>query len=371
MPDADRFGDAGSDTLGHVAQTRPLHLPRLQQLGIGNIRPLEHIPPAEAPLASFGRMALASNGKDTTSGHWEMMGLILDDPFPVYPYGFPPEVMEPFERQIGRRTLGNRAASGTQIIDELGARHMQSGSPIIYTSADSVFQIAAHEEVIPVEELYRICEVARRLLDGPHRVGRVIARPFLGEPGEFRRTAARKDFAIPPFIPTVLDRLQEKGVPVHAVGKIASIFCYRGIDRELKSRNNQDTTEKTLQAMGELKTGLIFANFVDFDSLYGHRNDPQGYAAALEAFDEELGSIWRRLEEDDLLVLVSDHGCDPTTPSTDHSREYTLLLACSPGLRRGTDLGTRSTLADTGATVARNFGVSSPAGASFLEELGV
>ncbi len=369
MPDADRFGDAGSDTLGHVAEIRALQLPRLRELGIGNIRSLRHLPPASSPLASFGRMALASAGKDTTSGHWEMMGLILDKPFPVYPEGFPEEVIGAFEREIGRPTLGNRPASGTQIIEKLGSRHLETGFPIVYTSADSVFQIAAHEEVIAVDELYRICETARRLLRGPHQVGRVIARPFRGEPGGFRRTANRKDFAVPPFIPTVLDELQERKIPVFAVGKIASIYCYRGIGRELRSRNNRDTADKTLDAMGELEGGLIFSNFVDFDALFGHRNDAEGYARALEEFDADLARLLRALRRDDLLVMVSDHGCDPTTPSTDHSREYALLLAYSPSLSRGNDLGTRSSLADTGATLAENFGVPSPAGTSFLEQL--
>ncbi len=370
MPDAARFGDEGSDTLGHVAAWRPLQIPNLSRWGIGNIRPLEGIPVSAAPAASFGKMTLAGQGKDTTSGHWEMMGVVLDRPFPTYPRGFPPEVIEPFERAIGRGTLGNVAASGTEIIRQLGREHLRTGKPIVYTSADSVFQIAAHESVIPVAELYRICEIARGQLRGEHQVGRVIARPFIGEPDNFVRTPRRKDYAIPPPVPTVLDRLQEKQVPVIAIGKIASIYCHRGVDRELKSSDNRATARATREAMEQTPRGLIFANFVDFDMLYGHRNDVEGYARALEEFDQELERIEDGLEPRDLVVLVSDHGCDPTTPSTDHSREYALLLAYSPSRPGpGADLGTRTSLADLGASVAENFGVSRAVGTSFLDEL--
>lgn len=369
MPDAAEFGDAGSDTLGHIAESRLLRIPNLQALGIGNIRPLRNVPPARPAAGAYGRMTLASRGKDTTSGHWEMMGLILQKPFPVYPEGFPPEVIGPFERAVGRRVLGNVPASGTEIIQRLGQEHLRSGRPIVYTSADSVFQIAAHEEAIPIEELYRICETARGLLQGEHRVGRVIARPFAGRPGAFVRTERRKDYAVPPFIPTVLDRLHEKGVPVTALGKIASIYCGRGVKRELKTKNNRDTAEQTISVLRDGVEGLIFANFVDFDTLYGHRNDVEGYARALEEFDELLPRITTCLGDGDLLVMVSDHGCDPTTPSTDHSREYALLLACGPLVAGGRHLGTRRTLADVGATVAENFQVATPAGDSFLSEL--
>ncbi len=369
MPDADEFGDTGSDTLGHVAERRALRIPNLQRAGIGNIRPLANIPPAHPAFANFGKMALASRGKDTTSGHWEMMGLVLSKPFPAYPSGFPRDVMDAFEKAIGRGWLGNYPASGTDIIRDLGPEHLRTGCPIVYTSADSVFQIAAHEDVIPIEQLYRMCQAARAILRGEHEVGRVIARPFVGRPGAFVRTERRKDYAIPPFVPTVLDHLHDKGIRVIGVGKIASIYCYRGVDEERKTKNNHDTTEKTLAAMDDLEEGLIFSNFVDFDMLYGHRNDPEGYGRALEEFDEDLPRILAKLRDDDLVVLVSDHGCDPTTASTDHSREYTLLLAYSRAGRSNRDLGTRSSLADLGATVAENFGVGTPAGTSFLGEL--
>lgn len=369
MPDAEDFGDRGSDTLGHVAASRPLDIPHLKHLGIGNIRPLSNIPPADPAAGSFGRATLASPGKDTTSGHWEMMGLILERPFPVYPSGFPPEVLEPFEKAIGRKVLGNYPASGTEIIQELGEEHVKTGRPILYTSADSVFQVAAHEEVIPLEALYRICEIARQILRGKHEVGRVIARPFIGKPGSFSRTERRKDFAVPPYKPTVLDRLYERGIGVTAIGKIASIYCHRGISRELKTKNNSHTATTTLEAIRRFPEGLIFTNFVDFDMLYGHRNDVEGYARALEEFDKTLAAILEALNEDDLLIVTSDHGCDPATESTDHSREYALLLTYGRKALGNQDLGTRKTLADIGATVAENFRTVSPAGESFLQAL--
>ena len=370
MPDAANFGDRGSDTLGHVAEFRPLDIPRLERLGIGNIRPLPNIPPAARPTGCHGKAALASHGKDSTCGHWEMMGIILKGAFPTYPTGFPAAIMERFEGEIGRQTLGNYPASGTQIILELGEEHLETGSPIVYTSADSVFQVAAHENVVPPEELHQICQTARRILRGKHQVGRVIARPFTGKPGSFTRTAGRKDYAIPPPLPTVLDRLQESGVPVTAVGKIASIYCHRGIDQELKSINNRDTCSQTLAAMEDFPQGLIFSNFVDFDMVYGHRNNVEGFAMALEEFDTLLGDILERLGNQDLLIITSDHGCDPSTPSTDHSREYALLLAFSLALSGDVSLGVRKSLADIGATVAENFSAASPAGNSFLGQLG-
>lgn len=369
LPDAADFGDAGSDTLGHVAASRPLRLPRMARLGLGNIRPLEHIPAADPPGGFCGKAALASRGKDTTSGHWEMMGLVLSKPFPTYLQGFPWEVIGPFQEAIGRRVLGNRAASGTEIIQELGEEHLRTGSPIVYTSADSVFQVAAHEDVIPVEELYRICGIARGQLQGEHQVGRVIARPFTGSAGAFRRTRRRRDFAIPPFVPTVLDHLTDAQVPICTVGKIASVFCYRGTGVELQAKSNQESTLRTLEALDSFPRGFIFVNFVDFDQLYGHRNDVEGYARSLEEFDADLGRIQDSLRQGDLLVLTSDHGCDPATASTDHSREYALLLCQIPGRQRGTHLGTRGSLADIGATVAENFGVAAPAGESFLGRL--
>ncbi|HET8549792.1 MAG TPA: phosphopentomutase, partial [Bryobacteraceae bacterium] len=318
---------------------------------------------------AYGRCALASPGKDTTTGHWEMVGIHLERPFPLFPNGFPREVLDPFEDRIGRRTLGNYAASGTEIIRELGEEHVRTGSPIVYTSADSVFQIAMHEDVIPLWEQYKICETAREILRGPYEVGRVIARPFLGEPGAFTRTANRRDYAVPPPKGMLLDLLDERDVPVFSVGKIFDIFLGRGIRRYEKTRTNTDGMQKTLEAMEEAGEGLIFVNLVDFDMLYGHRNDIEGYARALEEVDVWLPSLLAQLGEDDLLIVTADHGCDPTTPSTDHSREYVPLLGAGPRVRAGTDLGTRATLSDIGQTVAENFGVRIAAGVSFLKQL--
>jgi phosphopentomutase len=365
-PDAAQYGDAGSDTLGHIAQSRKLHLNNLCRLGLGNIRPFDRLPPDAAPIGAYGKCSLASPGKDTTTGHWEMAGIHLAKPFPVYPKGFPPDVMDEFERRIGRATLGNKAASGTEILEELGEEHMRTGSPIVYTSADSVFQVAAHEEVIPLYELYKICETARGILRGKHEVGRVIARPFLGTPGAFTRTANRHDYAVPPPKGMLLDRLQESGVEVFAVGKIFDVFLGRGIRDYETTKSNADGMEKTLQAMDSLASGMIFVNLVDFDQLYGHRNDVEGYARALEAVDDWLPSLESRLRLDDLLILTADHGCDPTTKSTDHSREYVPLLVYGKRVRAGVDLGTRKTLSDIGQTVAENFGTKIVTGESFL-----
>ncbi|MBV8903255.1 MAG: phosphopentomutase [Acidobacteriia bacterium] len=369
MPDAAAYGDAGSDTLGNIARLRGLRLPNLAHLGLGNIKPLPGVAAATQPEACFGRCTLASPGKDTTTGHWEMAGIHLDTPFPLYPHGFPPEVMEEFERRIGRRTLGNKPASGTEIIKELGEEHMLTGWPIIYTSADSVFQVAAHEEVIAVPELYRICEVARAMLHGPHEVGRVIARPFLGSPGNFTRTANRHDYAVPPPPGMLLDRLAECDVPVHGVGKISDVFLGRGIRQSDKTKNNADGMAKTLRAMQTEREGLIFVNLVDFDQQFGHRNDVEGYATALEQFDAWLPELHNALEPEDLAILTADHGCDPTTPSTDHSREYVPLLAAGPKARKGVNLGVRATLSDIGQTVAANFGTGISHGESFLPQI--
>ncbi len=367
MPDAAAYGDEESDTLGHIAARCKLELPNLCRLGLGNIKRMRGLPPAAHPAAAYGKCALASPGKDTTTGHWEMAGILLEKPFPVYPRGFPPEIVEPFERRIGHRILGNRPASGTEIIEELGEEHLQTGRPIVYTSADSVFQIAAHENVIAIDELYRICEIARELLRGPHEVGRVIARPFLGTPGKFVRTANRKDFAVPPPRGMLLDRLKENDVAVSSVGKISDIFLGRGIDRSLKTKNNCDGMQKAEQAMHNQPDGLIFVNLVDFDQLYGHRNDAEGYARALEAVDRWLPSLKR--ESGDMVVITADHGCDPTTSSTDHSREYTPLLVYGDRVCSGVNLGTRASLADIGQTVAENFGTRIQAGSSFLSEI--
>ncbi len=371
MPDAAAYGDAGSDTLGHIAAARPMNLPTLARLGLGNIRPLAGIAPAEVPEAAYGKCALASPGKDTTTGHWEMAGIHLAYPLPLFPNGFPPDLMARFESEIGRSTLGNCAASGTEIIERLGAEHLRTGSPIVYTSADSVFQVAAHEDVIPLWELYKICETARELLRGPYEVGRVIARPFLGEPGHFTRTANSRDFATPPERGMLLDRLEEARVPVHSVGKIFDVFLGRGIGDHDKTKDNADGMEKTLAALDDTPAGLIFVNLVDFDQLSGHRNDVDGYARALEAVDAWLPTLMSRLSAADLLLLCADHGCDPTTPSTDHSREYVPVLAWR---RRGAfagrgSLGVRETLSDLGQTVAENFGVAIQHGTSFLEQI--
>jgi phosphopentomutase len=369
MPDADAYGDIGSDTLGNIARRRPLSLPNLCRLGLANIKPLAGLSPAASPASAFGRCALASPGKDTTTGHWEMVGIHLDKPFPLYPRGFPPEVMAEFERRIGRKALGNKAASGTEIIVELGADHMRTGSPIVYTSADSVFQIAAHEEVIPLWELYKICETARDILRGPHEVGRVIARPFLGSPGSFTRTPNRKDYAVPPPPGMLLDLLEDRGIAVHSVGKIFDVFLGRGIRDYDKTKDNADGMAKTLEALESLDAGLIYVNLVDFDQQYGHRNDVEGYAGALEQFDAWLPQFLAALRPDDLAILTADHGCDPTTRSTDHSREYVPVLALGTRVRAGVDLGVRPTLSDMGQTIAENFGVHIQKGTSFLQQI--
>lgn len=367
MPDAADYGDIGSDTLGNIARQRALDLPNLRRLGLGNIKPLPGVSPVDNPAGCFGRCALASPGKDTTTGHWEMAGIILKTPFPIYPRGFPPEVIECFESRIGRKVLGNKPASGTEIIQELGDEHLRTGYPIVYTSADSVFQIAAHEDVIPVPELYRMCEIARTMLQGPHEVGRVIARPFTGTSGHFVRTANRRDFAIAPPPGMLLDRLQDANVPVLSIGKIADVFLGRGITQSVRTKNNDEGMQEILHALASFPAGVIWANLVDFDQQYGHRNDIEGYANALEAVDRWLPSV--ELQPDDLLIITADHGCDPTTPSTDHSREYTPLLVYGPACAAGVDLGSRGTLADIGQTVAVNFGIRLNTGTSFLPQI--
>ena len=369
MPDAEAYGDKGSDTLGNIARRRRLELPNFCRLGLANIKPLEGLTPDPAPLGAYGRAALASPGKDTTTGHWEMAGIHLAKPFPLYPRGFPREIMDEFENRIGRSTLGNKAASGTEIIKELGEEHMRTGSPIIYTSADSVFQVAAHEEVISLFELYKICEIARGILRGPYEVGRVIARPFTGQPGAFTRTANRHDYAVPPPKGMLLDRLAERGVEIFSVGKIFDVFLGRGIRDTEKTKDNADGMRKTLDAMETVDDGLIFVNLVDFDQLYGHRNDVEGYARALEAVDAWLPGFEDKLRDDDLAILTADHGCDPTTPSTDHSREYVPILAYGKRAHAGVDLGLRSTLSDLGQTVAENFGTRIEKGESFFPRL--
>lgn len=368
MPDAALYGDAGSDTLGHVVERARPRLVNLCRLGLGNIRPIPGLAAAEKPAGAYGKCALASPGKDTTTGHWEMAGIHLDQPLPLFPNGFPAAFLGEFEERIGRKTLGNCAASGTEIIKRLGEEHLRTGSPIVYTSADSVFQVAAHEDEIPVWELYKICETAREMLHGPLEVGRVIARPFTGSPGSFQRTANRRDFAVPPPEGMLLDRLEESGVPVASVGKIFDVFLGRGIGEHIKTADNRDGMARTMEMLGETPRGLIWVNLVDFDQLYGHRNDVAGYARALEEVDQWLPELEGALSGDDLLILTADHGCDPTTPSTDHSREYVPLLVWSAnGRPAGVNLGVRKTLSDIGQTVAANFGTGIRRGESFLK----
>jgi phosphopentomutase len=352
LPDAHIYGDEGSDTLGNLArQVGGLNLPLLGRLGLGNIHTVLGVPPVSNPEAAFGRMAEKSPGKDTTTGHWEMSGIILDQAFPTYPMGFPSAVINRFEQAIGRKVLGNKVASGTEIIKELGDQHLKTGYPIVYTSADSVFQIAAHEKIIPLESLYEMCTIAREILTGEHAVGRVIARPFDGHSGAFYRTAGRHDYSLLPSDKTMLDLIKDSGQEVIGVGKIRDIFAGQGLTKTIKATNNQEGIEATLEAMEQLNLGLVFTNLVDFDMLFGHRNDTEGYAQALEEFDREVPRFLDRLRDADLLIITADHGTDPTTGSTDHSREYVPLLIYGKNVPRGTNLGTRETFADLGATI--------------------
>ena len=371
-PDAAAFGDVGSDTLGNISRAvGGLQVPHMAALGLGNIASLEGVPPASAPTGAFGKMAEQSAGKDTSTGHWELMGIKLTKPFPVYPDGFPPDVIARFEHEIGRGTLGNKPASGTAILDELGEEHVRTGKPIVYTSADSVFQIAAHEDVIPPNDLYRLCRIARTILRGQHEVVRVIARPFVGTPGAWVRTSNRRDFSVMPPEPTVLDRLKAAGLMVYAVGKIEDIFAGEGITDAVHTEDNMDGVDQTLAAMNSQRRrhGMIFTNLVDFDAKFGHRNNVQGYADALAEFDARVPELLAALGPDDLLVITGDHGNDPTTPSTDHSREYVPIMLAGAAVRAGTDLGVRATFADLGATIADLLGVDAPPlGTSFRHE---
>jgi phosphopentomutase len=371
LPDAADYGDVGRNTLGHIAESRPLEIPNLVRLGLANIFPLRHQTPPASPLGAFGKGRTRSPGKDTTTGHWEMAGVWLDQAFPVYKNGFPRELIEEFEKQIGRKTIGNKPASGTEIIKELGEEHFRTGKPIVYTSGDSVFQIASHEDVIPIAELYRMCEIARKLLDGPHRVGRVIARPFAGTPGNFVRTTRRHDYAVDPPKPMLMDVLAESKVRVLGVGKIHDIYNGRGVEEYVTTKNNADGMEKLTAAVNDRKSGLIFCNLVDFDMLYGHRKDVEGFAKSLEEFNRWLAEFLPLLGLSDLLMITADHGCDPDPrwPTTDHSREYVPILAYSPGCGAGVNLGVRDTLADMGQTIADNFGATIPHGKSFLNEV--
>src|SRR5438552_17315521 len=356
LPDAKDFGDEGSNTLGHVLEAQHPRLPNLTRLGLLHTLPK----PAtdERPQSAFGRMAEVSAGKDTTTGHWEMMGLIVKDPFRTYPNGFPREVIAEYERRIGRKTLGNKPASGTVILDELGEEHMRTGYPIVYTSADSVFQVAAHEEVIPVEELWRICAIAREVMRGENNVGRIIARPFVGSGrGHFKRTANRKDFSVRPTGETVVERAHKRGKKVVGLGKIADIFDHVGIGTEVRTESNSDGMGKTIDLVLDSDADFIFTNLVDFDSKYGHRNDAAGYAKALETFDGELAGLLTALRRDDLLFITADHACDPPDVSTDHTREYVPLLIAGPQIVQRRPLGTRNTFADLGATICDHLGI--------------
>lgn len=357
LPDAAEYGDEGSNTLGNIAAAVPgFSLPNLEKLGLGNIDGIVGFKAAEEPLGCFGKMAERSVGKDTTTGHWELAGITLRKPFPVYPEGFPGDLVERFEKAIGTKTLGNYPASGTVIIKELGQQHVKTGYPIIYTSADSVFQIAAHEDVIPVQRLYEICRTAREILTGEHAVGRVIARPFTGSDGNYTRTANRRDFSLEPPEKTLLDHVKEAGLEVKAVGKIDDIFAGRGITQSIHVKDNMEGVDKTIGFIKERFSGLIFANLVDFDMYYGHRNDPEGYARALEEFDGRVPEIIDAMARQDILFITADHGCDPTTVSTDHSREYVPLLVYGKEIRMGINLGTRKTFSDLAQTTAEYLG---------------
>lgn len=371
LPDAAEYGDAGSNTLGNIAASLPgFTLPNLKELGLGMIPGVQEIGRVDNPKACYGRMSEKSKGKDTTTGHWEISGLILEKAFPTYPEGFPKELIEEFEALIGTKTLANKPASGTAIIEELGDEHVRTGYPIVYTSADSVFQIAAHEEVVNIERLYEMCRIARKLLKGEHAVGRVIARPFIGTSGNYKRTDRRRDFSLEPIGRTMLDAIKENGLEVAAVGKIEDIFVGKGVTRAVHTHDNEDGVNQTINYMKETFEGLIFTNLVDFDMVYGHRNDVQGYANALKAFDDRLPEIIAELKDDDILVITADHGCDPTTLSTDHSREYVPLLVYGKKIKEGIDLGTRKSFADISSTVLELLGLEKLAnGESFCDEI--
>lgn len=371
-PDADRFGDTGADTLGHIAdKMNGLTMPNMESLGLSNIREIKGIKKVEQPKAYFGMMQEASVGKDTMTGHWEIMGLNIDKPFKVYPEGFPKELIEQLEMKTGRKVIGNKPASGTGIIDELGPEHLETGAMIVYTSADPVLQIAAHEDIIPLEELYKICEIARELtLDPEFLVGRVIARPFVGTPGNFTRTANRHDYALKPFGRTTMNELKDSGFDVIAIGKISDIYNGEGVTEAIRTKDNTDGMDKFIDVVKKDFHGISFLNLVDFDANYGHRRDPIGYGNALEEFDRRLPEVFNEMKEDDLLIITADHGNDPTFPGTDHTREYVPLLVYSPRFKQGDEIPLRETFADIAATIAENFNVKAPQfGLSFLTNL--
>nr|WP_202128470.1 phosphopentomutase [Paenibacillus dendrobii] len=372
-PDAAQFDDFDVDTFGHIARERGgLKMPNMGKLGLSNIREIQGINKAEQPLAYYTKMQEKSAGKDTMTGHWEIMGLYIDTPFRVFPDGFPDELIQRIEEKTGRKVIGNKPASGTEILDELGEEQMKTGALIVYTSADSVLQIAAHEDVIPLKELYEICEFCREItLDDPYMLGRIIARPYVGEPGAFKRTANRHDYALKPFDRTVMSELKDANFDVIALGKISDIYDGEGVTKAIRTASNMDGMDKLIATMDEDFTGLSFLNLVDFDALYGHRRDPQGYAQALEDYDARLPEVFAKMTDEDLLIITADHGNDPTYRGTDHTREYVPLLAYSPRFKNGgSELALRNTFADLGATVADNFGVQMPKyGTSFLKDL--
>ncbi|MEK7291319.1 MAG: phosphopentomutase [Planctomycetota bacterium] len=371
LPDAYLYGDESSNTLGNIADALgELQLPNLESLGLGKIIPIKGVSPSIAPLGFYGKMSEISAGKDTTSGHWEMMGVVTSKPFPTYPNGFPKDIIDKFMYEIGRSILGNKAASGTEIIQELGEKHIKTGFPIVYTSADSVFQIAACEDVVPPSELYKMCETARKILIDEHSVGRVIARPFIIKNGQFIRTDRRKDFSLAPPSSTVLDNALQKGLNVIGVGKIGDIFAHKGLSEEVHTQDNLDGILQTVKYIKKMFTGILFTNLVDFDMKYGHRNDANGYANALKTFDNSIPAIIEALYSEDILFITADHGCDPTTSSTDHSREYVPLLVYGKGLNRPTSLGIRQSFADVGATITDILRLKPiPCGHSFYKEL--
>lgn len=371
-PDAADFDDIGSDTLGHIArECGGLNMPNMAALGLSNIREIEGVPAADKPRAYYTKMQEASNGKDTMTGHWEIMGLYIDTPFRVFPDGFPDELIQRIEEKTGRKVIGNKPASGTEIIEELGEEHVKTGALIIYTSADSVLQIAAHEDIVPLKELYEICEFCREItLEDPYMLGRIIARPFIGEVGSFKRTANRHDYALKPFGRTTMNEMKDAGLDVIALGKISDIYDGEGITKAVRTVSNMDGMDKMVQTLGESFKGLSFLNLVDFDAVYGHRRDPKGYGQALEDYDRRLPEVFEKMTENDLLIITADHGNDPTYKGTDHTREYVPLLVYSPRFTEGKELPLRKTFADIGATVADNFGVKLPEhGTSFLNDL--
>jgi phosphopentomutase len=371
MPDAAAWGDAGSDTLGHILESRKVNLPNLQKLGLGNIRPLKDLPAIKNPIGNYGKCTLKSNGKDTTTGHWEMAGIILKKAFPTFPKGFPPRIIDEFTAKAKvPGVLANIPASGTEIIKQFGEEHIKTGKPIVYTSADSVFQIAAHEEIIPIERLYEICHIAREILDGEDKVGRVIARPFIGETADtFKRTENRHDYAVPPPTDNLLPLLKDNNLDVVCIGKIASIYDSMGVTEDLTAKNNDQSIDQTINALNAESKGLIFSNLVDFDMLYGHRRDTEGYAKALEHFDKRLPEILDAMRDDDLFIITADHGNDPTKEGSDHTREYAPLIVYGKSAKQNINLGTRGSLADIGQTIAENFGLKLKDGAGFLNEI--